>query len=124
MKKYISPFTQTLRPDTWQDQINPATLSLDEAIDLLGDFKAMEAFGKKVGGFFKEVVKSKMPEDEHGEPEYTGSHFHVQVRQRSRAGGLNKPLILEEMGEDWVEEHSMPPTEYDELRVKPITPDA
>ena len=118
MKKYKSPYTKTLSPDNWKDNINPASLNLDEAIDLLSDFRAMEAFGKKVGGFLKEVVKSKMPVDDYGEGDYDNETFHVQVRIRTRVGGLNKPLILEEMGEEWVEEHSMEPTEYEELRIK------
>jgi len=118
MKKYISPITAGLTPDNWQDKVNPADLSLDEALDLLGDFKAMVAFGKKLEGFVKEVVKSKMPDDD--EPEYTGTHWYVQVNHRTRKGGLDKEKITDEMGEDWVEEHSKPNTEYDELRLKAV----
>lgn len=118
MKKYVSPITGTLTPDNWQDKINPKDLSLEDALDILGDFKSMMAFTKKLEGFMKQVVRSKMPDED--EPEYTGRHFSVAVSLRSRAGGLDKPKILEEMGEDWVEEHSKPPTEYEEIRVKPV----
>ena len=116
--QHVSGITEDLNQDNWEELINPAKLSLDDAIDLLGDLKALEAFGKKVGGFVKEMVKAKMPEDEHDTPMYTGTNFEVKINQRTRAGGLNKPLILEEMGDDWVEEHSMPPTEYSEVRIK------
>ena len=117
MRKYISPITRGLTPDNWQDKINLASLSLDDVIDLLGDLKAMEAFGKKVGGFIKEAVKAKMPE---GETEHIGKHFHIQLNTRVRVGGLNKVKVLEDMGEAWVEEYSNPPTEYVELRLKRI----
>lgn len=120
---FVSPITPALNQDNWEEMINPADLSLDEATDLLADLKKLEAFGKKVGGFVKELVRAKIPMDEYEEGYYAGTHFTVSVKQRTRAGGLNKPLILEEMGEEWVEEHSMDPTEYSEVRVKPIKPE-
>ncbi len=115
MKKYVSSITAGLTLDNWQENINLSSMSLDDCLDLMGDLKAMEAFGKKVGGFIKEAVKAKMPDDEW---EYTGSHFSVALNERTRMGGLNKELITEEMGEDWVVEHSKPPTEYVEVRLK------
>jgi len=114
---YISEVTDRLTPDDWQEVLNPKALSLDEAVDILADCKSMEAFGKKLTGYMKQVVRSKMPDDEE-EPEYIGTHFSVHVNKRTRKGGLNEPLIIEEMGEDWVEEHRKPPTEYEEIRVK------
>ena len=119
-KKYISPITAGLTPDNWQDKVNPAALSLDEALDLLGDFKAMVAFGKKLEGFVKEVVKSKLPRDDFDEAEYIGVRWSAEINQRTRKGGLDKVKIEEEMGEVWVEEHSKPDTEYEELRLKAI----
>jgi len=116
-RKYVSPITSKLTPDNWEDHINIAAMSLDELTDLLGDFKKMEAFGKKLGGFFKEAVKGKLPP---GEREYVGTHFQFVINERSRAGGLNKDLILEEMGEEWVADHSLPPIEYEELRLSPV----
>lgn len=113
------PLTKKVTKDNWKDTINPAALSLDEAVDLYADFKAIEAAGKMIGGYLREIVRSKMPDAP--EPVYVGTHYSVQVNYRSRAGGLNKELILEEMGEAWVEEHSLPPTEYEELRIKPVT---
>lgn len=120
MKKYVSPITSELTPDNWKDLINPADLSLDEALDILGDFKAMMAFAKKLEGYMKQVTRAKMPEDDFNEPEYTGTHFSISVAQRSRVGGLDKDKITEEMGEEWVEEHSKPATEYEVISVKPI----
>jgi len=117
MKKYVSPLTAGLTPDNWQEHVNLASMSLDETMDLLGDFKAMEAFGKKLGGFLKEAVKSKMPEDE---MEYTGTHFYVVLSERTRVGGLDKERITEEMGEDWVEEHSKEATEYIQMNLNRV----
>ncbi len=116
MKKYVSPITAGLTMDNWESRINLSDMSLDSLIDLLGDLKAMEALGKKVGGFLREAVGGKMPEDE---IEYYGTHFSIVLNECSRAGGLDKDKITEEMGVDWVEEHSKPLIEYTELRIKP-----
>jgi len=117
MKKYTSPITATLTPDNWQEKINLADLSLDDALDLLGDLKAMEAFGKKIGGFMKQAVRAKMPDDEE-EPIYANERWQVAVNLRSRKGGLDEDKITEDMGTEWVEDHRKPPTEYEELRLK------
>lgn len=114
MKKYTSPITAGLTSDNWEEKINLSSLSLDDMLDLLGDFKQMESMGKKLGGFMKEAVKSRMPE---GETEYESPQWIVQLNERSRAGNLDEVLITEEMGEDWVEEHRKPPVEYTELRL-------
>ncbi len=119
-KKYISPITATLTLDNWQGKINLADMNLDDTMDLLGDLKAMEAFGKKVGGFLKEAVKAKMPE---GDTEYYGNNFCVVLSERYRAGGLDKEKITKEMGEEWVEDHSKEGTEYTELRLKSWSPE-
>lgn len=114
MKKYEHELTKDLTPDNWNDKINLNALSLDDLTTLLGDFKAMEAFSKKVGGFLKETVKARMPE---GEDEYVGPVFAVFRNHRVRMGGLNRDLVLEDMGEEWVQAHSNPETEYDEIRL-------
>lgn len=114
MKKYVSPLTKELTPDNWKDKINLKDMSLDEMTELLADLKAMEALGKKIGGFMKEAVKARMPE---GEMEYVGGSFTVTLNERSRAGGLDEDKITEEMGEGWVEDHRKPPIEYTELRL-------
>ena len=117
MKKYISPLTAGLTPENWKERINPADMTLDETMELLKDLKTMEAFGKKVGGFLKEVVKGKMPD---GEMEYTGSRFIVNLNERSRSGGLDKDKILEEMGEEWCEDRMKPDIEYVEVRLTEV----
>ena len=121
MKKYISPLTAKLTPDTWQDQVNLKSMSLDEVTDLLGDFKAMKSFANQMEGYFKEAAKAKMPE---GETEYVGTHFMFELVERSRAGGLDKDIIMEEMGASWFEDHCKEPTEYMELRMKRVEEDA
>ncbi len=120
MKKYISPMTASLTPDNWKELIQPTSMTLDETMALLKDLKTMEAFGKKVGGFLKEVVKGKMPE---GEMEYVGTRFIVNLNDRSRSGGLDKDKILEEMGEAWCEDRMKPDIEYTEVRLTEVTED-
>jgi hypothetical protein len=120
MIKYVSPTTEHLTPEDWETQINLSSMTLDEMVDLLGDLKAMEAFGKKVGGYIKTAIITRMPEDE---DEYATDNFFVMRNYRVRAGGLDKDLITEEMGEDWIEEHSKEPTEYAELRLKRVASD-
>ena len=77
----------------------------------------MESLGKKVGGFIKEAVYGRMPEDVY---EHATTNFAFVISERTRAGGLNKEKILEDMGEDWVEEHTNAPTEYKELRMSRV----
>ncbi len=120
MRKYVSPITSKLTPDNWQDQLNLKDLSLDDLTDLLGDLKAMEAFGKKVGGFIKEAVYGRMPDNV---TEHTTPNFCFVINERTRAGSLNKEKILEDMGEEWVEEHTNAPTEYKELRMSRVVAD-
>ncbi len=117
MKKYASPITKELTPGTWEDKINLADMSLDEMTELLADLKVMEAMGKKVGGYMKEAVKARMPE---GEMEYTGARFIVNLKDCSRAAGLDDDKILEEMGEVWCEERMKPDIEYTELRLSAV----
>jgi len=113
MKKYAHPITSSLTPDNWQDKINLNALSLEDLVEIFGDMKAMENFGKKLSGYLKEVIKARMPE---GEDEFDSTHFHIQRNFRTRAGGLDGAKILEDMGEEWVEDHSQDSTDYVELR--------
>jgi len=117
-RKYVSPITAGLTPDNWEERINLKDMSLDEMADLWGDLKVMEKLGEKVGGYMKEACKARLPE---GETEFIGTNFRFELNDRSRAGNLNKDLILEEMGEDWVEEHLNPDTEYVEARLTRVT---
>ncbi len=117
MRRYTSALTRELTPDNWQDKINLQDMTLDQVTDLLADFKHMETFGKKVGGFLKEAAKAKLPE---GETEFVGHNYQFVLNERVRAGSLNKEMILEEMGLEWVGKHSNPSTEYVELRLTPV----
>lgn len=116
MKKYESPLTAGLTPDNWQEKINPKDLSLSDVSDLIGDFQSMFTFSKKMLGYMKEIARGKMGDD----MEFVGPHWELVRNFRTRAGGLNKELILDEMGEDWVIEHSKPEIEYEEMRVNRI----
>lgn len=55
-KKYMSLVSSKLTPDGWKEQLNLKTLSVHELLDIFGDMKQMEALGKKVGGFVREVL--------------------------------------------------------------------
>ncbi len=118
MKRYVSPLTKDLTPDNWKDKLVLKGLSLDDLTDLLGDLKAMEKFGKAVGGYVKEAVLARMPE---GETEYATANFAFALNDRVRAGGLDEDKIREEMGEVWVEDRRKPPIEYTELRMSAVT---
>lgn len=97
-----------------------SSLSLADLTDLLGDLKAMEKFGKQLGGHIKEAVMSRLPK---GETEYATSNFAFVLNDRVRAGGLDEDAITTEMGEEWVEDHRKPPIEYTELRMSAVTGD-
>ncbi len=114
MKKYNSPITAGITPDNWEEKIDLGQLSLDDMLDLLGDFKAMESMGKKLGGFMKEVVKARMPEDE---MEYENDRWAIVLKDCSRKANLDDERITEEMGEEWTEERRKPDIEYTELRL-------
>ena len=117
MKKYKHELTKELTPDNWQEKLNLAALSTDNLVDIFGDMKNMEKLGKKVAGYLREIINAKMPD---GEDEYDSSYFHIQRNFRERAGSLDKELILEDMGEDWVADHTKEGTEYTELRITSI----
>jgi hypothetical protein len=112
MRKYLSAVTKDLTVDNWEEKIDLNQLSLDDMTDLLGDLKALEKLGKNAGGYLKEAVKARMPEDE-----YDGPHYHLVRAHRIRSGGLNEAKLVEDMGEEWVEGYRQPPIEYEELRV-------
>ena len=115
--KYTSTLTAKLTPDSWKEKLNLKDLSLDDVVDLIGDFKEMKKFATQLEGYLKEAIAAKMPE---GETEYRGSHWQVMFNHRVRAGALDKDRIQEEMGDEWVTEHTKPATEYVEMRMKPI----
>lgn len=114
MKKYTHALTKDLTPDNWKDKLNLDALSLDDLVDIAGDLNSMEKFAKKVAGYLKEVIKTRMPDDEYDSP----SIHYVAVRtDRSRKNTLDEGKIAEEMGEEWVEDHRKPDIEYTELRL-------
>lgn len=116
-RKYKSTLTAAITPDNWKDSLNLPELSLDDLTDLVGDFKQMEKLGKQLAGYLKEAITARMPE---GETEYSGPHFMVQFNERCRAGALDEAKCLEDMGEDWIEDHRKDPIEYTEMRVTPV----
>lgn len=116
-RKYTSPLTAKLTPDNWQDKLNLNELSLEDRLDLLGDFKAMLSFAKRLEGYLKEAVRAAMPE---GEDEYTGNHFYVQINHRVRKGGYDIDHMREDMGDDWLVKYEKEPVEYDELRLSAV----
>ncbi len=117
MKRYASPLTKTVTPDKWREKINLKMLSLDDMTDLLGDFKEMESMAKKLTGFLREAIIPRMPG---GSTEYASSNFEFVLNTRTRAGNLNRDLVMDEMGEAWTIDHSNPSTEYTELRMNRI----
>ena len=120
MKKYTHPLTKELTPDNWKDKLNLNALSTDELTSIFGDLKAMEALAKKVGGYLKEVIKTKMPK---GEDVFTGTNFAIERTFSYRAGGLDRDRCLEDMGEDWIEEHSKEGSDITTIRCKRIEPE-
>lgn len=117
MGKYASKLTATITPDNWEERLELPKLSLDDLTDLIGDFKRMEALGKKLTGYLKTAARARMPEDQ---DHYEGPRFALQFNPRSRAGGLDEAKILEDMGEEWTEDHRKPPIEYTEMRVSAV----
>ena len=108
-------FTQIIQ-DNWQEKLDLNALSQDDLVEILADFKDMERFTKKVTGYLKEAESVRVTQDD-----YTTPHNVRIVRNhRTRKGGLDREAILEEMGEEWVEDHSLPDIEYTELRVSRI----
>lgn len=111
MKKYTHALTAQLTPENWKDKLQLDALSLNEVADICGDLNQMEKFAKKLSGYLKEFLKAHMPEDE-----LDTEFWHLVRTERERAGGLDRDAILEEMGEDWIIDHSKESTEYTELR--------
>lgn len=118
MKKYTHPLTKELTPENWKEKIKLDSLSLTEVADICADLNSMEKFANKVAGFLKEYLKAHMEDDE-----LDTEYWHLARSKRERAGGLDRDAILEEMGEEWVIDHSKEPTEYIELRITRRTED-
>lgn len=115
MKKYNHALTKDLTPDNWQEKVNLDALTVDDLVDLLADMRKMEAFGKRLGGFLKEVIRTRCPDMD----EYDSPHFVVTFNPQYRAGGLDTDRIMEEMGEEWVEEHRKEGTEFVTIKLIP-----
>ena len=113
MKKYTHSITKDLTPDNWKDKLNLADLTVDDLIELLKDMRTMENFGKKVGGFLKEVIKARCDDLE----EFDGRKIFAEFVASERAGNLDIELIEEEMGEEWVESHRKPGSEFTTIKL-------
>ena len=83
MRKYVSTITKDLTLDNWKDKINLSDMSLDDLTDLLGDLKAVEKLGKQVGGYIKEAIYGRMPDDT---TEHATRYFAFTINPRVRAG--------------------------------------
>ena len=101
MKKYVHPLTAGLTPENWKDKLNLNDLTVDDLLELLKDMRSMENFGKKLGGFLKEIIKARCE----GMPEYDGRTIFALFNESHRDGNLDLDKITEEMGEEWVEDH-------------------
>lgn len=108
MKKYVHPLTSGLTPDNWKDKLNLADLTVDDLLEILKDMRTMENFGKKLGGYLKEVLKARCDDLE----EYDGRKIYAEFVPGNRAGNLDAELITEEMGEEWVETHRKPGSDF------------
>ncbi len=104
-----------LTPDNFKELLNPKQLNAMQLVDILGDVKAEATFLKKVDGYMKELIAATQDEDEF---EFEASRFFVTRVSKARFG-LSKDLVLEDMGEEWVDNHSTT-TDYFEMRIKPI----
>lgn len=82
------------------------------------DMAEMEKLAKQLRGFLKEVIMPRLSNNPDEDVNFENDNFTVDVLNRVRAGGLDRDKILEEMGEDWVEEHSKESTEYKEMRIR------
>jgi hypothetical protein len=108
MKKYTHELTKDLTPDNWREKLNLDDLTVDDLIELLKDMRSMENFGKKLGGFLKEVIKARCKDME----EYDGRKIYALFTESFREGNLDMEVILEEMGEEWVESHRKDGTDF------------
>ena len=106
---------KSLTAINWQELLKPKTLSPSEMVDILGDVKAELKLLALVEGFLKETITATQDEDEF---EFDADRFHV-IRVAKTRFGLSKDMVLEDMGQEWVEKHSST-TEYFEMRVVPI----
>lgn len=115
--KYVSPITKTLTLNNWREKIHLDDLSVPEMIDLMADCRKIQKLGKAVDGYMKEAIRARLPE---GETEAHSDFFEIEIEFCERAGGLDKDRILEEMGEEWVAEHSKDPTEFEKVTIREL----
>ena len=113
-RKYKHPLTKELQPDNWKEKINLDDLTVDDLMEILFDMRKMEGLSKKIGGFLKEVIKARCKDME----EYDGRSIFAEFVPGYREGNLDTELILEEMGEDWVEDHRKEGTPFTTIKLK------
>lgn len=107
MKKYSHKLTKELTPDNWQDKLNPQALSVDDLMALLFDMRKMESLSKKIGGWLKEILKTRTDCED-----YDGDYFAVHFVDGYRQGGLDVDALTAEYGEDWIDKWRKEGTPY------------
>lgn len=108
-KKFQAP---TLGPNTTPEML----------VDELGLIKAWASYYKAAEEFHKEALKARTAKErtrvKNPISTFQGDKFEATFSNRSRTG-LNTEAIRNEMGDEWVSDHSST-TDYVEIRTKEI----
>lgn len=102
-----------LTQDNFRELINPKRLSKSQMLSLIAQAKRIQKFYAQVEGMLKESFVSMFDEDEF---EFENEDWTATRVMQTRTT-LSKDLVLEDMGQEWVEEHSTT-TEFFVLNVR------
>lgn len=84
-----------------------------DLIDKLGALNTQIKILEREANFLKEAAKARFQPGD-----YSGTLYKAAVAIRSRVA-LSKELVLQDMGEEWVQQHSAETT-FTEIRFAPI----
>ena len=100
--KYLSPLTNVLDPNKWQEQINLKNMDVEEMLCLWSDMKVMEAMAKKVNGYMRTALQARLPE---GEDTWTSDCVDFITTEQGGRVTYDHERKLEDMGEQFMQKY-------------------
>lgn len=118
---YRSPLTKDITRDNWKEVLMPKlkSMTVDEIMALRYDMGEMEKLGKQLSGLLKEILIARLGDSMEYESDTIGLALSRVVQYR--AGGLDRDRILEDMGQNFVDNYTKDGTEYEVMTIKPLS---
>lgn len=112
MRKYESPLTADLTPDSWQESFTPRT-SNDALLAVFYDVRRFKTLFGKVEDYLKKVFLHRM----NGKKTLEGKKFSLQLIPKTRKGTIDYDAIALDHGPEFLEKYRKPPSPYVEFKI-------